>query len=347
MAAQKDRSQILALFSRHDQLSVKDILGHFQNEVSRATLKRLLADWVAQGFLEAHGAGRSQTYRLTPKYTLLNPIHLETYFAREIDDRNSQSSFNFQLIEQIAALDSLFTSAETEDLKALHATFQQKFARLSSYQQQREMERLAIDLSWKSSQIEGNTYSLLETERLLKDRETAAGKTQEEANMLLNHKTAIDFVLNEPSYIWPLTVRAIEDVHSLLVKDLGVPRNIRQGTVGITGTNYKPLDNEHQLKEAMQRMCTLLNARGDVLERAFLALALLSYIQPFEDGNKRTARIISNALLLQAGYCPISYRTADSIHYKKAMLLFYEQNNISAVKAMFIDQYAFAVKTYF
>ena len=78
-----------------------------------------------------------------------------------------------------------------------------------------------------------------------------------------------------------------------------------------------------------------------------LVLILLSYIQAFEDGNKRTARIISNALLIQNNYCPISFRTVDSIDYKKAMLLFYEQNNISAFKKIFIEQFEFAVNTYF
>lgn len=78
-----------------------------------------------------------------------------------------------------------------------------------------------------------------------------------------------------------------------------------------------------------------------------LALVLLSYIQAFSDGNKRTARITSNAILIANRYCPISFRTVDSVDYKKAMLIFYEQNNISAFKKIFIDQFAFAVQTYF
>ena len=80
---------------------------------------------------------------------------------------------------------------------------------------------------------------------------------------------------------------------------------------------------------------------------ALLALVLLSYIQAFSDGNKRTARITSNAILIANKYCPISFRTVDSVDYKKAMLIFYEQNNISAFKKIFIDQFAFAVQTYF
>ncbi len=84
-----------------------------------------------------------------------------------------------------------------------------------------------------------------------------------------------------------------------------------------------------------------------IFEKALLSLVLLSYIQAFGDGNKRTARIISNALLMANGYCPISFRTIDSVEYKKAILIFYEQNNMNAFKEIFINQFEFAVKTYF
>jgi Fic family protein len=241
----------------------------------------------------------------------------------------------------------LFTEDEERKLDLLHAEFKDNIAHLSPLAYNKEMERLAIDLSWKSSQIEGNTYSLLETERLLKEKETAAGKPKDDAVMLLNHKEAINFIVDHPDYVIPLKIREVEDIHSLLIKDLGVDRNIRQRRVGISGTNYVPLDNEHQIREALNDMCALINGKENVFEKAVLALVLLSYIQPFSDGNKRTARIASNAILIAYGYCPISFRTVDSIEYKKAMLLFYEQNNISAFKRIFIDQFEFAVKTYF
>ena len=218
---------------------------------------------------------------------------------------------------------------------------------LSDIEYRKEMERLGVDLSWKSSQIEGNTYSLLETERLLKEKETAQGKTKEEAVMLLNHKDALDFILDCPDYLKEVSVRRIEDIHSILTKELGVGSGIRKRRVGITGTNYRPLDNEFQIREALEDTCRLINAKENVFEKALLALVLLSYIQPFTDGNKRTARISSNAILMAWGYCPISFRTVDSIDYKKAMLMFYEQNNIAAFKQIFIEQYEFAVKNYF
>ncbi len=154
-------------------------------------------------------------------------------------------------------------------------------------------------------------------------------------------------MLDEPDYLREITVHRIEDIHAILTKELGLERNIRHRRVGITGTNYRPLDNEFQIREALEDMCTLINGKDNVFEKALLALVLLSYIQAFTDGNKRTARITSNAILMANGYCPISFRTVDSIDYKKAMLMFYEQNNIAAFKKIFIEQFEFAVSTYF
>lgn len=165
--------------------------------------------------------------------------------------------------------------------------------------------------------------------------------------MLLNHKDAIDFVIEQPDYLIPLSVSKIEDIHNLLIKELDVDKNIRKRRVGISGTNYRPLDNEYQILEALGNMCDLVNSKESVFEKALLLLVLITYIQPFVDGNKRAARIVSNAVLMHYKYCPISFRTVDSIEYKKAMLLFYEQNNISIFKEIFIDQFKFAVNTYF
>lgn len=132
-----------------------------------------------------------------------------------------------------------------------------------------------------------------------------------------------------------------------MTKELLVERNLRKRRVGISGTNYRPLDNEFQISEALRNSCDVINAKKSVFEKALLALVLISYIQPFMDGNKRTARIVSNALLMNEKHCPLSFRTVDSIDYKKAMLLFYEQNNISRFKEIFIQQFEFAVNTYF
>jgi len=339
--------KILEFIKENPLVSSKQIYDEVQLKVGYATVKRILTKLLSENLIITEGKGKGTKYRVSVGYELLFPLSLNEYFEKEVDEREIKSSYNFSLIKDVLSTITLFNQEELNHLTNLQETFWRKSRELTEAGYKKEMERLAIDLSWKSSQIEGNTYSLLETERLLKEKETAQGKTKDEAIMLLNHKEALDFIVNNPNYIEPLTIARIEDIHSILIKDLGVDRNIRKSRVGISGTNYKPLDNEYQIKEAIEEMCKLINQRGLVFEKALLLLVLLSYIQPFSDGNKRTARIISNAILIKNKYCPISFRTVDSIEYKKAMLLFYEQNNISAFKEIFINQFEFAVNTYF
>lgn len=220
---------------------------------------------------------------------MIHPINIDAYFLKEIDERKIKSTFNHRLITETLTNAPIFTKSELLFLKNLQNQYTENIAQLAKAEYNKELERLAIDLSWKSSQIEGNTYSLLETERLLKEKETAVGKTKDEAIMLLHHKAALDFIIAHPAYIGPLSVSAIEDIHSLLIKELGVERNIRNRRVGISGTNYKPLDNEFQIKEAMENTCSLINQQEDVFTKALLTLTLLSYIQPL--------RMAINALL--------------------------------------------------
>jgi Fic family protein len=338
---------ILDFIKAKPSLSSKEIHDGLKPEVGYATVKRILAKLISENLVLPIGKGRGTKYVIDPAFELLYPIDVVEYFGKEIDERQIKDSFNLLLIKDVLRKIELFTAEEHLQLSTLQKKYKENIAELSDLEYKKELERLAIDLSWKSSQIEGNTYSLLETERLLKDKETAQGKPKDDAIMLLNHKDALDFIINNSDYLTPLTISTIEDIHSLLVKDLGVDRNIRRKRVGISGTNYKPLDNEYQIREALTDLCELVNSRYNVFEKALLVLLLISYIQPFGDGNKRTARIVSNAILMHNGYCPISFRTIDSVEYKKAMLLFYEQNNLTVFKKIFISQFEFAVKTYF
>ena len=339
--------EILQFLHYHPLANRTEIMAGLTKAPSDSTMKRLLSAAIKEGNVETVGRGPATKYKLTPQAHVTMPLNLAAYFDKDIDEREVQESFNFDLIRDVLPKVEIFTKEELEVLNAAQLEFEKNTEGMTELEYRKEMERLGVDLSWKSSQIEGNTYSLLETERLLKDKQTASGKTKEEAVMLLNHKDALDFVLDVPDYLKELSVHRIEDIHSILTKELEVDRNIRHRRVGITGTNYRPLDNEFQIREALEDTCTLVNGKDNVFEKALLTLVLLSYIQAFVDGNKRTARITSNAILIANGYCPISFRTVDSIDYKKAMLMFYEQNNIAAFKKIFIEQFLFAVKTYF
>lgn len=338
--------EILNFIQNHENCSSGEIHKEFASLMSYATIKRILSQLLSEKYLRSQGNGKGTRYFISPSYELLYSIDIDSYFEKEIDERPIKADFNFDIFELLERTE-IFSQDERRKLSELQSKYQTNISQLSDLECKKEMERLAIDLSWKSSQIEGNTYSLLETEILLKDKETAAGKTKEEAIMLLNHKEALDFLVENADYLIPLSILKIEDIHSLLIKELAIDNHLRKRRVGISGTNYRPLDNDFQIREALESACNLVNNKENVFEKALLILVLISYIQPFMDGNKRTARIVSNAILINYKHCPISFRTVDSVYYKKAMLLFYEQNNISKFKEIFINQFEFAVNTYF
>ena len=268
----KIENLILEFLEKKPESSSVEILQGISEKKSIATIKRVLSKLVVKKLIASTGKGKATRYKLSPFYNLFREIDVTIYYEKEIDERT-----------KIFPEARLFTEDELIHLIALQKEFEKNISELTEFEIKKEQERLAIDLSWKSSQIEGNTYSLLETERLLKEKETAAGKSKEEAVMLLNHKEAIDFIIENPDYLFPLSISKIEDIHSILTKELSVARNIRKRRVGISGTNYHPVDNEYQIKEALSLTCDLINSRKNVFEQAFLALILISYIQPFVD----------------------------------------------------------------
>ena len=284
----------------------------------------------------------SQKYR-PPK----NSAHDEPQICYTSFRLSRKEGYNFELIRDEMPRIDVFTADERRFLESCERTFRERVRNYPRELYAKEMERLGIDLSWKSSEIEGNTYTLLETVNLLKDRIEASGRRREEAIMLLNHKEALKAIVARPDYFMNISLARMEDIHAVLIDGLGVDRNLRHVRVGISGTNYRPLDVESQIREAVEDMCALVNGKTDAYEKAFLTLLLISYIQPFVDGNKRTSRLMSNALLVARGVCPLSFRTVAANDYRAALLLFYEQNNLSAFKRMFLEQVEFAVKEYF
>lgn len=294
--------------------------------------------------IQRKGAGRSAYYELSAHYSGIKKIDVEKYFSVNLDQRKIIEKFNFDIF---GVLSDIFTDSEKRRFAELNEVYQKKIQNISADALKKEIERLNIDFSWKSSKIEGNTYSLLETEQLIKNRQEAFGHSKEEAFMILNHKKALEYIGNNKKDFQFISVSKIENVHSLLIEGLNVTINLRKTLVGITGTNYKPLDNEFQIREALEKTCSLVNETKNVFEKAVILMLLIAYIQPFVDGNKRTSRLAGNAILQSFDSCPLSYRSMDEIKYKKAVLLFYEQNNISYFKELFLKQFEFAVENYF
>ena len=218
-----DKNIVLQYIKEHPGTSSKQIADAMAGEASLATVKRAINELSNSYYINVEGKARATKYYISP---LFAPIDLNEYYSKEVDERQIQTGYNFDLIPHVLSHVQLFTEQEMSDLNALQNQFAQNFSMLTDEQKHKEMERLGIDLSWKSSQIEGNTYSLLETERLLKEKQTAAGKTKEEAIMLLNHKDALDFIVANPDYmehltyllrIWVLTATSALDVLASLV----------------------------------------------------------------------------------------------------------------------------------
>lgn len=338
---------ILNLLSENDLLSREMISTEMRTKypVSKATLARDLKEMLSANLIKAIGNGPRRSYSLTLTHLLLKPIDLSLYFQTESDHRvNVKTVFQPDIFDKLRGL---FSIDEKLLLKSDFRSFAEVKKTLDKTILARELERFLIELSWKSSKIEGNTYTLLETEALIKQEKEAEGKSKEEAEMILNHKQAFKLILDNTNNFKVLKLGVLLELHNVLTENLGITSGIRKNAVGITGTLYRPLDNEWQIREMLERLIILVNKTEYPLEKALIANSIIAYLQPFADGNKRTARMFSNAILMANDYFPLSYRSVDENEYKEAMLLFYETNNLYHVKRLFLEQYHFALETYF
>jgi len=313
--------------------------------VSKPTLIRDLDFLQQHNLIKSEGAARAIKYFPKEFNPLWRRFDLESYFSVEPDKRiGAKKSFDFNIFKY---LHSLFNDDELKKLKSLSRSFTEQTSKFSPDLYRRELERFVIELSWKSSKIEGNTYTLLETEALIKEQKEASGRTKHEAIMILNHKTCFETILFNRSSYQKLTLSIVNQLHNTLVKNLNITSGIRKQSVGITGTVYQPLGNEYQLREVLEKTLKTINLAQEPLEKALIAHFMIAYIQPFADGNKRTARMLTNAILLAYDLFPLSYRSVDEEEFKQALILFYEQGSIVEIKRLFIEQFQFANQTYF
>lgn len=327
------------------RIDIERYIRSFEDSASKITIIRDLDVLLKEKLIKKTGKARSVIYSPLSTNELLNVYDIENYFAIETDKRKIKySTFNFEIFNN---LNNIFSDNELIDIEKTNNVFTEKTQKLTPTVLKKEFERLMIELSWKSSQIEGNTYSLLDTEILIKENIEAKGHKKEEAIMILNHKTALEYIFKNKDYFKIITKAKIEELHSILVNGLSVTKGLRKTPVGIVGTNYRPLDNIHQIKEAVEKLVDVINKFKKPIEKALVTVLMISYIQPFEDGNKRTGRILANAILLANDYCPLSYRSVDEVEYKKAVIIFYENNSLVYFKELFTDQFKFAVDKYF
>lgn len=209
--------------------------------------------------------------------------------------------------------------------------------------------RLLIDLSWASSYLEGNTYSLLETERLISFGQAAEGKDALETQMILNHKQAIEFLVESAGEIG-FERYSILNLHAILSDNL-LPNpeacgRLRQIAVGIGGSVYSPLSTPQLLDEYFQISLDTAAAINDPFEQSFFALVHLSYLQPFEDVNKRVARLAANIPLVKHNLSPLSFIDVPKKSFVEGVLGVYEQNRIELLRDIFVWGYERSVKRY-
>lgn len=329
----------------HQNVHTSDLKKMLENmgiTVSTMTITRDLDLLQKEGFVVSHGKARAICYNAKEQSKGNMIYSVEKYFSIPQDLR---TVLPFSL-DAFDIFENIFSSEEKKRIDTATERYQKKVSALSEVQLQKEIERLTIDLSWKSSEIEGNTYDLIDTEMLITEHQEAKGHTKQEAIMILNHKKALDMIFTHQQEYSRIDQKKIEDLHRILIQDLGVKAGFREKSVRITGSNYIPPKGD-VLIPGIIRLVEVVNMLEHPVEKAFALLVLHSYLQPFDDGNKRTARILSNAILVAHQCCPLSYRSVNPTEYKKTLLLFYEQQSFANFKNLFLEQYLFATENYF
>ncbi len=334
----------LLLVKPYSRAEIESYFEKF-SPISKITLIRDLNDLINKKWIQSSGIGRATKYQLNEENRIFLPIDIEEYFSEKSNLRQfARESFDKSIFGK---LQQLYSSDETKNISQKLFKLSRKKSLLDPIIYQKEIERITIDFAWKSSKIEGNTYTLLETEQLILNKKEAQGKKREEAIMILNHKDALEYVLNNAQNFRKLKMEAILKIHSIMVKDLGVPTNIRTQPVAIAGTNYLPPKSKEELSKYLSTLIDTVNNENYPVSKALITLCLISYLQPFIDGNKRTGRMMANAILIANDIIPLSFRNVDELLYKKSLILFYEQNVISAFKELFTEQLLFSNSNYF
>ena len=219
-------------------------------------------------------------------------------------------------------------------------------ASLDPEARKRRYEKLVVDFSFSSSKYEGNTYSLLETERLLFHNLTAAFKKPEEAAMLLNHKRALEFAMANRAKFRRVTPELVVKLHGIVSDGLGIEPGIRTKPVGVKGTSYEPTNDRKELERFLAGTCEKINAAKSPVEKAVIANTHVAFAQAFMDGNKRTARMLGNAGLVAAGFPPIAFKVVRSDEYHGSILTFYETADPRFFMLNFIKELQNSVNSY-
>lgn len=290
-------------------------------ETDIRTIQRGLSRLAELGIAAKHGTNH-------PTYTVNYKSLLYTNIADKLleNEERPETTLNLAFIEWLNSLDdSDLDNTLAQDAPALQSNHQEHMTA-------KELEHLTVELSWKSSALEGNTYTLLDTQLLLVEGVKAKNRTEFETQMILNHKNAIAFIVeNKELFENKLAFSTVEELHKIIGYNLGIEKGVRKKLVRITASNYTPLANPHQIREYADTVLNIISRAKHPFARALLALALIPYLQIFEDGNKRTGRLLANALLIHSIGSGFSLRKVNPKQLALAYLSFYEFNSMTGL----------------
>jgi len=328
-------------------------LGDF--EIPPRTLSRRLQELADKGEVLIEGVTKGARYRLKPETAdphavALSPAgaKIEGLLAIPAEQRLAVG-YNRALLDAYRPNDTFYlTAAERKKLAEIGRSPVSGAKPAGTYARN-ILNRLLVDLSWNSSRLEGNTYSLLDTQRLIAFGKVAAGKSLQDAQMILNHKNAIEFLVTatEPQTFNRYTIL---NLHALLAEGLlGNPRaagRIRNIAVAIGGSAYTPLAVPAQIEETFDAILAKASVIKDPYEQSFFALVHLPYLQPFEDVNKRVSRLAANIPFLNRNLSPLSFIDVPEQTYINGMLGVYEFNKVDLLKDVFIWAYERSANQY-
>lgn len=361
-----------AVRERPDGASIEMIQSVLGEGVARRTLQRRLNELVKQGRLVAEGRKRGALYRLPAEGSVTvrpeagamtaegGQISAEIYVPMSAEGSRLRALVRRPLTLRTPVgylreflLD--YRPNETWYLPIETRTRLRGLGEAPSPERQAGtyardvLGRLLIDLSWASSKLEGNTYTRLDTQRLIEHGEAATGKDARETQMILNHKRAIEYLVDGADELG-YDIHTFQNLHALLSENLladpGASGKLRQRIVDISGTVFRPLAIPQQIDEFFRAVLEKAAAIGDPFEQAFFLMVQIPYLQPFEDVNKRVSRLGANIPLLKHNLCPLSFVEVPERAYVEGTLAVYELNKVELLADVFTWAYERSCQQY-